>query len=188
MRNNVNIMLLLTTLCLAACSSNEQVGGGAGAPNSPKAKKERILQMEDSIATLDPSKTSPTAYNLSQIELINRLESYYKSFPKDAYSAECLFKLHMIYSGLNAQRKSVAWGDSLLRNFPNYANKTLLLESMASAYDMFITPRDTASVRKYFLLLLNDDNYPSAKKRDIKERLKYLHLTWMDFANRKQAR
>ncbi|NBV42484.1 hypothetical protein EBR96_06930, partial [bacterium] len=33
---------------------------------------------------------------INQIELINRLESYVKAFPKDAFSAECLFKLHMV--------------------------------------------------------------------------------------------
>lgn len=181
-------MLLLVSLWLTACSSNDDKMVSTETANSPKSMKERILQMEDSIATLDPSKTPPAAYNLTQIELINRLEAYCQSFPKDAYSAECLFKLHMIYSGLNAQQKSVAYGDSLLRNFPNYANRTLLLESMASAYDMFITPRDTASVRRYYLLLLKDEKYPSTKKRDVKERLKYLHLSWMDFANRKQAR
>ena len=188
MKKTINIVFLISSLWLVSCSSNEQNKVSSETANSPKSMKEGILQMEDSIAKLDPSKTSPAAYNLSQIELINRLEAYCKLYPKDAYSADCLFKLHMIYSGLNAQRKSVAYGDSLLRNFPNYANRTLLLESMASAYDMFITPRDTASVRKYYLQLLNDDRYPSSKKRDIKERLKFLHLSWMDFATRKQAR
>jgi hypothetical protein len=188
MKNTINIVFLITSLWLVSCSGNDQNKVSSETVNSPKSLKEGILQMEDSIAKLDPSKTSPAAYNLSQIELINRLEAYCKLYPKDAYSADCLFKLHMIYSGLNAQRKSVAYGDSLLRNFPNYPNRTLLLESMASAYDMFITPRDTASVRKYYLQLLNDDRYPSSKKREIKERLKFLHLTWMDFATRKQAR
>jgi len=188
MKKYVNRMLLLSSLWLAACSSNDEKKVSTELVISPKSMKERILQMEDSIAKLDPSQTSPAAYNLSQIELINRLEEYFKLYPKDSYSADCLFKLHMIYSGLNAQRKSVAYGDSLLRNFPHYANRTLLLESMASAYDMFITPRDTASVRRYYLLLLKDEKYPSTKKREVKERIKYLHLSWMDFANRKQAR
>jgi len=183
-----NILLFATLTWLVSCSTNKNPVDALGSSNSPKALKDSILQMEDSIARIDPSKITPAAYNLNQIELINRLEAYFKHFPKDPYTADCLFKLHMIYSGLNAHRKSVAYGDTLLRIFPNYANRILLLESMASAYDMFITPRDTASVRKYYLQLLNDEKYPSAKKRDIKERLKFLDLSWMDFANRKQAR
>lgn len=188
MKKIVNVVIISLVACMLSCSNKGPNEEANAAPNTPKAMQESIVQMEDSIAKLDPSKLKPAAYNLNQIELINRLEAYVNTFPKDPYSADCLFKLHMIYAGLNAQRKSVACGDSLLRLFPNYVNRTLLLESMASAYDMFITPRDTAAVRTYYTQLLNDSKYPEDKKQAIKERLKYLDLPWMEYVNRKQAR
>ncbi|MFM7724581.1 MAG: tetratricopeptide repeat protein [Bacteroidota bacterium] len=188
MKKIFNIVIISLVALMVSCRNNGTNEVSNAAPNTPKAMQESIVQMEDSIAKLDPSKVKPAAYNLNQIELINRLEAYVKSFPKDPYSADCLFKLHMIYSGLNAQRKSVACGDSLLRLFPNYVNKTLLLESMASAYDMFITPRDTAAVRKYYTQLLKDSKYSEDKKQAVKERLKFLDLPWMEYVNRKQSR
>lgn len=188
MKTILKTCAIVISFYITSCSNDERSSNTENIPNSAKALENSIVQMEDSIAKLDPSITNPAAYNLTQIELINRLECYIKSFPKDPYSAECMFKLHMLYSGLNAQAKSVAYGDSLLRNFPNYANRCLLLESMVSAYDMFITPRDTASVRKYCVQLLKDETYPETKKREVKERLKFLYLTWMDYSKKKQAK
>ena len=176
--------LVLWVFVLFACNADPKKEETNENGSSPKALKERITRYEDSLASMDASKLSPAAYNLNQIELINRLECYVKAFPKDAFSAECLFKLHMVFAGLNAQEKSLAYGDSLLRRFPNYENRSLLLESMASSYDMFITPRDTASVRKYYTMLLQDNRYPDVKKKEILKRLKNLHLTWLDYAKK----
>ena len=180
--------IILWVFVLFACNSNPTKDNAIEIASTPKALKERITRYEDSLASMDPSKQSPAAYNLCQIELINRLEFYVKTFPQDTYSAECLFKLHMVFAGLNAQQKSVACGDTLLRRFPNYENRSLLLESMASSYDMFITPRDTAAVRKYYTMLLTDSRYPSTKKKEILDRLKHLKLTWIEYAQKKQPK
>jgi hypothetical protein len=144
--------------------------------------KLRITQLEDSMTEIqkDPKNLSKIT-SLMNIDLINRLTAYYRAFPADKYSSDCLFKIHMKYSELNAHEKSVAYGDTLLKLFPNYENKEFLLESMASAHDAYILPRDTAKVRYYFNQLLADKTVSQSKKQDICNRLKYLNLSFEDY-------
>jgi hypothetical protein len=139
--------------------------------------------MEDSITTLSTQKTTGAMLSLSQQELINRLTAYYRNYPEDPYSADCLFKVQMVYSGLNAHRKSIAYGDTLLKQFPGYKNKYLAIESNIAALDVFIEPRDTAEIHRYYKMLLNDNDYPSAKKTEIRRRLTYLELSIFDYAS-----
>ena len=120
--------------------------------------------------------------SLSQQELINRLTAYYRNYPEDPYSADCLFKVQMVYSGLNAHRKSIAYGDTLLTKFPSYKNKHLAIESNIAALDVFLEPRDTAAIRSYYNMLLADNEYPKSKKVEIRRRLKYLALPIFEYA------
>ncbi|MEN9743875.1 MAG: hypothetical protein RLZZ65_1680, partial [Bacteroidota bacterium] len=88
-----------------------------------------------------------------------------------------LFKTHMIYESMSAPNEARAYADTLLQRFPNYKNKILVLESLASSYDIN-EPRDTAMVRKYYNLLLAEKQVPAQKKKEIKERLSKLHLSF----------
>jgi outer membrane protein assembly factor BamD (BamD/ComL family) len=156
-----------------------------GNPTEQKSKKEdwreRITSYEDSLANLqkDPQKAAQIT-SLAQIELINRLKAYNKAFPKDTFSADCLFKIHMIYEQLRAPREARAYGDTLLERFPDYKNRLLVIESLGSSYDIN-APRDTAMVRKYYNLLLQEPKIPTQKKKDIKARLARLDLTFEDY-------
>jgi hypothetical protein len=89
----------------------------------------------------------------------------------------------MVYSGLNAHRKSIAYGDTLLKKFPSYKNKDLVIESNIAALDVFLEPRDTSEIHRYYTMLLNDNDYPSAKKLEIRRRLKHLELSIFDYAS-----
>jgi len=156
-----------------------------GNPTEQKGKKEnlreRITSYEDSLANLqkDPQKAAQIT-SLAQIELINRLRTYTKAFPQDTFSADCLFKIHMIYEHLRAPREARAYGDTLLERFPDYKNRLLVIESLGSSYDIN-APRDTAMVRKYYNLLLQEPKMPTQKKKDIKARLARLDLTFEDY-------
>ena len=143
--------------------------------------RERITSYEDSLANLqkDPQKAAQIT-SLAQIELINRLRTYTKTFPQDTFSADCLFKIHMIYEHLRAPREARAYGDTLLERFPDYKNRLLVIESLGSSYDIN-APRDTAMVRKYYNLLLQEPKMPTQKKKDIKARLARLDLTFEDY-------
>jgi hypothetical protein len=179
-----NAIVILAVMFFGAYScKNSTSETTTNAPVSRESLKASIQAMEDSITTLSTQKTTGAMLSLSQQELINRLTAYYRNYPEDPYSADCLFKVQMVYSGLNAHRKSIAYGDTLLKQFPGYKNKYLAIESNIAALDVFIEPRDTAEIHRYYKMLLNDNDYPSAKKTEIRRRLTYLELSIFDYAS-----
>ena len=154
---------------------------------SDKPSKEdlraRIKEMEDSLKGLQVNiqevKQIP---NLTHFELINRLLDYYHNYPKDSYSAECLDKVHMKYSGMNIHQRAVEYADTLLEKFPKYVNRALVLESQGSAYDIFIQPRDTSKVRKYYTMLLEENpKMEKDKAEGIRDRLRHLDMNFDQF-------
>ncbi len=178
----ITIVLSCISLILYSCGNNPKVD-----ENSREALKTKISEMEDSISALQKKSSEPLP-NLTSIELINRLTAYYSAFPKDDYAADCLSKLHMKFSELNAHEKALEYGDTLLLNFPNYKNRDFILESMASTYDVLIEPRDTSKVRYYYSLLLKAKNLPKEKREGIEKRLKYLDIDFFSYTelNQKQ--
>lgn len=180
----LNSLVVLAVLLWGVNScKNSTADTETAAPVSRESLKASIHAMEDSVTTLSTQKTTGAMLSLSQQELINRLTAYYRNYPEDPYSADCLFKVQMVYSGLNAHRKSIAYGDTLLKKFPSYKNKYLAIESNIAALDVFIEPRDTSEIHRYYNMLLNDSEYPSAKKLEIRRRLKYLELSIFDYAS-----
>lgn len=178
-----SLVILAVLLCGVNSCKNSTADSQTAAPVSRQSLKASIQAMEDSVTTLSTQKTTGALLSLSQQELINRLTAYYRNYPEDPYSADCLFKVQMVYSGLNAHRKSIAYGDTLLKKFPSYKNKYLAIESNIAALDVFIEPRDTSEIHRYYNMLLNDSEYPSAKKLEIRRRLKYLELSIFDYAS-----
>jgi hypothetical protein len=89
----------------------------------------------------------------------------------------------MKYGELQAHQNAVAYGDTLLKSFPNYKNRDFVLESLGSSYDIYIEPRDTSKVRYYYELLLKEKTVKNDKKAEIRARLKYLHLDLFEYIN-----
>ena len=190
----ITIVLSCISLLLYSCENKSKVDENSS-ENKPKvdeksreALKTKITEMEDSISALQKKSSEPIP-NLTSIELINRLTAYYKAFPKDEYAADCLFKLHMKHTELNAHEKALEYGDTLLLNFPNYKNKDYILESFGSTYDLIIQPRDTSKVRYYYSLLLKVKNLPKEKREGVEKRLKYLDIDFFSYTelNKKQV-
>jgi hypothetical protein len=178
------IMLFSTLLLLFFFQS---CGTDSSKTPSREELKARIKEMEDSLkglqAGIDQTKQIP---NLTHFELINRLLDYYHAFPNDAYSAECLDKVHMKYSGMNISERAVQYADTLLEKFPNYVNRALVIESQIGSYDVSIQPRDTAKVRYYYNLLLKENpNMSKEKKMDIQDRLGHLEMTLFEYVDYK---
>jgi outer membrane protein assembly factor BamD (BamD/ComL family) len=175
MIKQISIFILSSTFLMFSCADSTK-------SSSKKTElKERIKTYEDSLMALqkDPQKALKIT-SLAQIELINRLTAYSRAFPSDNYSAVCLFKTHMIYENLRAPLEARAYADTLLERFPNFKQRKLVLESLASSYDMN-SPRDTSKVRLYFELLLKEPGIDAERKKDIKERLKHLELTFEEY-------
>ncbi len=173
-------MFVFTLSLMYACGGglNEDKKGNG----SRVELKSRIKEMEDSIrdlqANLPQSKTIP---NLTHFELINRLLDYYHAYPEDAYAAECLDKVHMKYAGLNILTRAVQYADTLLEKYPNYINRSMVLESQGSSYE-FIEPRDTSKIRYYYTKLLKENPKMDREKREgLKFRLRHLDLTFEEF-------
>ena len=187
MRTIVCFVSLMLLIMMYSCKDSNATASEAK-PLTKESLRASIQEMEDSLSNSSNSKLSGAAFNLSQLELINRLTAYYRNYPDDPYSADCLFKVQMVYSGLNAHRKSIAYGDTLLKKFPSYKNKYLVIESNIAALDVFLEPRDTAMIRTYYTMLLSDHEYPKTKKAEINRRLKFLYLSIFDYANLPQNR
>ncbi len=174
--------LLLLASCKNQTASKKTVSSKKNSPLSRNELVSSIKQMEDSIMSLTNSpKPSAKILSLSNVELINRLVSFYQAFPKDPFSAECLFKIHEKYSELQAPKKALDYGDTLLVNFSNYPNREFLLESMCAIYDVDILPRDTTSLRKYYTLLLKESTVTPEKRKEIQMRLKYIGMNFFEY-------
>lgn len=170
---------ILVSLLFFACQNNSETDF-----KTRESLKKNITELEDSIARVQKnSKSLKSLTNLTSIDLINRLTTYYRAFPKDEYAADCLFKIHMKFSELNAQEKAIAYGDTLLQSFPNYKNKDFLLESMGSTYDVLIQPRDTSKIRYYYSLLLKEKKLTKEKREGIVNRLKHMELDFFSYIN-----
>jgi hypothetical protein len=156
--------------------------GGPAKTDKKTELKTSIKQMEDSIMAIqkDPIQAAKMP-SLTNIELINRLLAYYQAYPEDSFSADCLFKVHIKYSDLQAYEQSVAYGDTLIQLFPNYANKDFLLESLASTYDVLIEPRDAEKVKYYYELLLKE-KIKATKRKDIENRLKHIDMDFFEYS------
>ncbi|MEY3843652.1 MAG: hypothetical protein RL293_74 [Bacteroidota bacterium] len=156
--------------------------GGPAKTDKKTELKTSIKQMEDSIMVIqkDPVEAAKMP-SLTNIELINRLLAYYRAYPEDSFSADCLFKVHIKYSDLQAYEQSVAYGDTLIQLFPNYANKDFLLESLASTYDVLIEPRDAEKVKYYYELLLKE-KIKASKRKDIENRLKHIDMDFFEYS------
>ncbi len=177
-----NIALIFLSSILLLFSCNNDSSSNLAASNADKKQlQQRIKSYEDSLSSLqsDQQKVSQIT-SLTQIEYINRLKAYIKAFPNDIYSADCMFKIHMVYDNLRAPLDARAYADTLLTRFPNFKNRKIVLESLGSSYDIN-SPRDTSKVRYYYELLLKEPGISSEQKKDIRARLAKLNLSFEQY-------
>ena len=157
---------IVFVLLLTGCSNSE----------AQVDLREEISHMEDSITKQSAEGT--LSGNVLHYELITLLDEYANTYPDDQYAPEYLDKIHMVYSALGEYKKSAAYGDKILKNYPGYINRAMILESQALAYDLYIQPRDKDQVKYYYEKLLEENHdLPEEKVNNIKDRLKNIDLT-----------
>lgn len=145
-----------------------------------KELKDRIKMKEDSLA--NTPNQDPANYTIDRNELVTLLEKYSKQFPEDYYAPECLDKIHMVYSGMGLYKKASVYADIILKKYPKYKKRPMILESQASNYDIFILPRDTSKVRYYNELLLKENPKMSKESKEgIEMKLKHLDLNFEEY-------
>lgn len=163
--------VILGIFLFAACQDS-----GSTDKSSKETLEKRIAEQEQTLATASLDQGQGKA--LDQLKngsdsLIQLLLAYYHSYPEDPKAAVYLDKIHLCYSAAGDYLNAAHYADTLLKNYPTYPNRALVLESQGSAYDIFIQPRNTAKARYYYQLLLKENpQMDAAKRKEIGERLK----------------
>lgn len=160
----------LIALLLVGCSSSAQ---------DPVEARTEIIALEDSIAKASLKLELGEKMDTLMIHrLKKKLVDFYQSFPENEYSPEYLDKLHMLAIGERDYETGMRYADTLIKNYKDYINRPMILESMANAYDMFIHPRDISKVKQYNSLLLKENPKMDKEKREeIEFRMKHIDLT-----------
>lgn len=164
------LLILLLGLILFSC-------GGENVRSKEDIQKE-IKSMEMKVEKLSATPDSEEAFNKQSKALVEVLLEHYHSYPKDDYSADCLSKVHMVYSRMNETDKAVAYADTLLSDFPKYENRAQMIESQIMAYELLIKPRNVAQIEKYLKLWLKENkSAPKEKISDMKYHLKFVNMS-----------
>lgn len=166
------IALLFLTLFVVSCSSN-----------SPEDRLEAIAETETILRDMSSSpQLNQDEYKIAEEAYVQDLIEFYETFPQNEKAAECLDKVHMVYSGIGKFDLASNWADTLLAKYPKYPNRALVLESQGSTFDAIVEPRDSAKVRKYYTQLLNEFPKLDKEKREgIEKRLRYNKLTFDEY-------
>lgn len=157
-------------LLLVGCSSSAQ---------DPVQARTEITALEDSISKVSLKLELGEKMDSSMINrLKGKLVAFYQTFPENGYAPEYLDKLHMLAIGERDYETGMRYADTLIKNYRNYINRPMILESMANAYDMFIQPRDISKVQQYNNMLLKENPKMDKEKREeIEFRMKHIDLT-----------
>lgn len=142
----------------------------------------RIDQYEDSIRQWGGGAGDPERINGFADRYISVLLEAYEEDSKNAKTPGYLDRVHMWYVVKGDTKNAVKWAETILKNYPDYENREMLLESVASMYDGEITPRDSVKVREYYTQLLKEfPKMDKEKKEGIEQRLKYNHLSFEEY-------
>ncbi len=151
--------------------------------NSSKVNSEKSKELLiNKIKSYENALNKGFSVQASKDSLKMFLQKFVHFFPSEENTAVCLDKLQMIYSGENEYLTAAKYVDTLIKEYPKYSNRALIIESQIANYDIFIKPRDTSKVRFYYELLLNENpDMDSVKKQDIQNRLAKLELSYNEF-------
>ncbi|MDH4472625.1 MAG: hypothetical protein QE487_08435 [Fluviicola sp.] len=156
-------MAVFTTV-LVACSG--------GASEKEAITKESLVKeislFEDSLKrNLIPAGNRETTINYAE-----KCLAVYRNFPKSKEAPKYLDKAHVILSSNGLHGLAVLYADTLINKYPDYKNRPMVLQSLASAYDLFIIPRKKELVYKYYNMLLKENpNLPKEERETVQFRL-----------------
>ena len=161
---------------LTSCES-----GGGQAEKEAKPSKEALVAnvkaLEDSLKATSSDLLAPNR------DVMNRYAdnclAVYRNYPKSQEAPQYLDKAHVILSSAGLHGSAVMYADTLIRKYPHYKNRPMVLQSLASSYDLFIRPRKKEMVKYYYELLLKEDNgLTNEEKEQIRFRIDHVDLTF----------
>ena len=167
-----HLFFILSLTLFYACEENNS-------ENNNKNTKELLV---NKIKSLETALSEGISIQANKDSLKIFLQEFVYRFANEENTAVCLDKLQMLYSGENDYIIASKYADTLIKEFPKYTNRILIIESQIANYDIFIQPRDTSKVRYYYNLLLDENpKMDSLKKQNIQKRLSKLELSYNEF-------
>ena len=163
------VPLLALAALMASCGGNSPEKGV-----TVREMDQQVKAVEDSLkrGLIKPDPAVEARYAESCLKI-------YRTFPNSKEAPRYLDKAHMIYSSAGSHEIAARYADTLIRKYPKYENRPMVLLSLASAYDMFIVPRNKFLVEKYYRLLLTENpNLPKEEREGYEFRLKHIDLTY----------
>jgi hypothetical protein len=94
----------------------------------------------------------------------------------------------MKYGEMKAYKESIAYGDTLMQRFPDFKDCDLVLQSIATTYDIFVKPRDSEKVSFYLNQLLQSKTLSEDEKEEIKTRLKFINLDVIAYSTKQSQK
>lgn len=151
---------------------------GDGDSRSQETIKKDIEKREKQISKMSEKTLSLEELDDESEELVDVLLEYYHAYPEEDYAAGCLSKVHMIYARMGETEKSVAYGDTLLKKYPNFVDRAKIIESQIAAYESEIKPRDVEKITKYLKMWLKENkDAPQEKIDDMQYHLKFVAMS-----------
>jgi tetratricopeptide (TPR) repeat protein len=169
----IGALLIMT----ASCSDNKE-------EKSREALIEEVERFEDSLKLNTTTAASGSEISMRYAE---KCLAVYREYPKSEEAPAYLDKAHLILSSAGMYRLAAQYGDTLIRKYPAYENRPMVLQNLASAYDMSIVPRRKDLVEKYYRLLLKENkNLPAEERESIQYRLDHIDLTFEELIVQRQ--
>lgn len=170
------VVLFSVLFVLTSCASGEAVE-----IRKKKEIKKDIKAAEAKVTEASKQGVVTDEFTKSSEALMSALLEYYHGYPKDKYAAECVTKVHMLHSAMGNIEASVAYGDTLLAEFPKYKNRAQVIESQIQAYEMLIEPRNVSKIRGYLEMWLAENKNASKQKiEDMEYHLKFVEMSLED--------
>lgn len=167
-------LFVVVAIVLASC-------GGNGDARPMKTIKSEIEAKEKKVQALSTTVKNADKMERQSDELIELLLEFYRSYPEEPYAASCLSKVHLIYSRTGDVGKSVAYADTLLEKYPDFPDRSQIIESQIQAYEMLMEPRDVNKIKSYLELWLKENkNAPKEKIADMEYHLKFVGMSLED--------
>jgi hypothetical protein len=147
---------------------------------------QEVTDFEDSLKANAVDVNQLTDQDLG-IKYAEKCLDFYHHFPKDKSAPNYLDKAHVIFASIGLHQRSVMLADTLIQNYPLYKNRSMVLESLASAYDVFIIPRRKDKVKRYYEMLLKESKtLTNEQRKDIEFRLQNIDLTFEELIQKQR--
>lgn len=159
-------------LFLFACSEDPK--------QSAEDKTKQLLQdfnnYEDSLGVMQVN--TKVTNSTTAVQYAEKCIAVAEEIPQSEEAPKLLDKAHMIFCTFNMHRRSLDPATKIIKDYPYYKNRLMVIQSVANAYDMFILPREKNQAKKYYEMYLKENKSISKEeKADLEFRIKNIDLT-----------